>query len=382
MSHLEPHRSAIATPAMTVGDAESLRPTFCVGCGAGASAGATLAPAEGRVLPPPRAPSSPGRREWKKERVPHVNTRPSARLSLVSRCITGAAAVALIGGLATYSVSVSASPKPTITQVTAQVKTLSSQADRAIQQYDQMKQQLAEASQRLKLINNEVAKDQAQFNIARRGVAAAAATAYEDGNLTSMAALITSASPQTVLSRASMLVQLSSTRSAQMHQFITAARQLSGAQQTAKHTKAAITTLRNQAHARVVSANTSLSQKKSLLATLTAQQQRTVAAAASPAGGQTSSTPATKKAPPPAPAAWAYAGVSIPRDTYEQWAALPHIPLSQLQPGDLIYFNGESHVAIYVGGNMIIDAPTPGQNVEKVSLSGWYASTEDGAVRP
>ena len=329
--------------------------------------------------------------------------------------------MALIGGLATYSVSVSASPKPTITQVTAQVKTLSSQADKAIQQYDQMKQQLAEAGQRLKLINNEVAKDQAQFNIARRGVAAAAATAYEDGNLTSMAALITSASPRTVLSRASMLVQLSSTRSAQMHQFITAARQLSGAQQAAKHTKAAITTLRNQAHARVVSANKSLSQKKSLLATLTAQQQRTVAAAASPAGGQTSSTPATKKAPPPAPAsgnggkavafayaqlgcpyvyggtgpcssgydcsglaqaAWAYAGVSIPRDTYEQWAALPHIPLSQLQPGDLIYFNGESHVAIYVGGNMIIDAPTPGQNVEKVSLSGWYASTEDGAVRP
>jgi cell wall-associated NlpC family hydrolase len=349
-----------------------------------------------------------------------VNTRPSARLSLVRRCITGAAAVALIGGLATYSVSVSASPKPTIAQVTAQVKTLSGQADKAIQQYDQVKQQLAGASQRLKLIDNEVARDQAQFKIARRGVAAAAATAYEDGNLTSMAALITSASPQTVLSRASMLVQLSTTRSAQMHQFVAAARQLSGAQQAAKRTKGAITTLRNQAHGRVVSMNKALSQKKSLLATLTAQQQRTVAAAAGPAGGHAPG-PGTRKAPRPAPAsgnagqavsfayaqlgcpyvfggtgpcssgydcsglaqaAWAYAGVSIPRDTYEQWAALPHIPMSQLQPGDLIYFNGESHVAIYVGGNMIIDAPTPGQNVEKVALSGWYASTEDGAVRP
>jgi peptidoglycan DL-endopeptidase CwlO len=326
--------------------------------------------------------------------------------------------VALTGGLATYSVSVSASPKPTIAQVTAQVKTLSGQADKAIQQYDQVKQQQAQASQRLKLINNEVARDQAQFNIARRGVAAAAATAYEDGNLTSMAALITSASPETVLSRASMLVQLSSTRSAQMHQFVAAARQLSGAQQSAKRTKAAITTLRNQAHARVVSMNKALSQKKSLLATLTAQQQRTVTTAAGPAVG---GGPPTTTAPAPAPAntnagkavafataqlgcpyvfggtgpcargydcsglvqaAWAYAGVSIPRDTYEQWAALTHIPMSQLQPGDLIYFNGESHVAMYVGGNMIIDAPQPGQNVEKVSLSGWYASTEDGAVRP
>ena len=90
------------------------------------------------------------------------------------------------------------------------------------------------ANGRLKQVNAEVARDQAQFNVARRDVAATAAAAYMDGNLTSMAALITSASPQTVLSRAAMLVQLSATRSAQMHQFITAARQLSGAQQAAK----------------------------------------------------------------------------------------------------------------------------------------------------
>ena len=331
--------------------------------------------------------------------------------------------MALTGGLATYSVSVSASPKPTIAQVTAQVKTMSGQADKAIQQYDQVKQQLADASHRLKQINDEVAKDQAEFTRARRGVAAAAATAYEDGNMTSMAALITSASPQTVLSRANMLIQLSSSRSAQMHQFISAARQLSGARQTAKRTEAAITKLRDQAHARVVSMNKALSKKKSLLATLTAQQQRRVAAAAGPGGGSPASAPAptTTKAPAPAPAsgnagqaiafasaqigcpyvfggtgpcssgfdcsglvqaAWAYAGVSIPRDTYGQWAALPHVPLSQLQPGDLIFFNGESHVGMYVGGNMMIDAPQPGQTVEKVQLAGWYTATEDGAVRP
>jgi peptidoglycan DL-endopeptidase CwlO len=330
--------------------------------------------------------------------------------------------VALTGGLATFSVSVSASPKPTIAQVTAQVKTLSGQADKAIQQYDQVKQQLAEANHRLKQVNDEVTKAQAAFTAARRGVAAAAATAYEDGNMTSMAALITSASPETVLSRASMLIQLSSTRSAQMHLFISAARQLSGAQQTAKRTEAAITKLRDQAHARVVSANKALSHKKSLLATLTAQQQARVAAAAGPGGGSSSPPPAPTSNPPaPAPAssnagkavafaaaqigcpyvfggtgpcssgydcsglvqaAWAYAGVSIPRDTYEQWAALPHVPLSQLQPGDLIYFNGESHVGMYVGGGYMIDAPQPGETVEKVQLAGWYTSTEDGAVRP
>src|SRR5256714_15518957 len=39
-------------------------------------------------------------------------------------------------------------------------------------------------------------------------------------------------------------------------------------------------------------------------------------------------------------AAWAAAGVAIPRDTYQQWAALPHIAPPALPPGDLPYFDG------------------------------------------
>ncbi len=317
----------------------------------------------------------------------------------------------------------SAAPKPTITQVTAQVKALTTQEDQAVQQYDQVNQQLAQASSRLKQVNAEVAKDRAQFSTMRNDVAEAAATAYEDGNMTSMAALITSANPQTVLSRAAMLVQISSARSAEMRQFISAARQLSGAQQSAKRTQAAISKLRNQRKSQADSIGRALSQKKSLLATLTAQQQQAVQKVASPGAGQSGGTgagSAPKPADPlpastdagkavafayaqigcpyvygatgPCPdgfdcsglaqAAWAAAGVSIPRDTYEQWAALPHVPLSDLEPGDLIYFNGESHVGMYVGNGYMIDAPQPGQDVEKVALSGWYTATEDGAARP
>jgi len=80
-------------------------------------------------------------------------------------------------------------------------------------------------------------------------------------------------------------------------------------------------------------------------------------------------------------AAWAAAGVSIPRVTYDQWAALPHISASSLQPGDLVYYEGEGHVAMYVGGGYIIDAPRTGLTVEKVPMTGWYANF-DGAVRP
>ncbi len=82
-------------------------------------------------------------------------------------------------------------------------------------------------------------------------------------------------------------------------------------------------------------------------------------------------------------AAWAYAGVQIPRDSYGQWAGLPHVPVSAMQPGDILVYNGEGHVAMYVGGGYIIDAPQTGMNVEKIPEStSWYASTLDGVLRP
>ena len=56
--------------------------------------------------------------------------------------------------------------------------------------------------------------------------------------------------------------------------------------------------------------------------------------------------------------AWRAAGVTIPTVSGTQYAGLPHVPLNAIQPGDLIFYGsgGNSHVALYVGGGMIIDA--------------------------
>jgi len=325
--------------------------------------------------------------------------------------------VALVSGLVTYAQAVDASPQPTIREVTAQVSSLTTKLNKADQQYDLVNQQLATANADLKRVNAQEAKDQTQFNAMRTDIAQVAAAAYEDGNMTSMVTVLTSANPQNVLSKAAMLVQLSSIRYSEMHQFILAAKQLTGAQQQEKRTLAAISTLRNQKKAQADSMRKSLNQKKTLLATLTAKQQEQVETTATAGSGGTQSAtdplpasgsqaneavafaykqlgcPYVYGATGPCPdgydcsglvqAAWAAAGVSIPRDTYEQWDSLTHIPMSDLQPGDLIYFAGESHVGMYVGGGYLIDAPQPGENVEKVSLSeSWYAENEDGAVRP
>lgn len=62
--------------------------------------------------------------------------------------------------------------------------------------------------------------------------------------------------------------------------------------------------------------------------------------------------------------AWLAAGVPIPRTSQMQWAGLTRVPVSAMQPGDLIiYFSGATHVAIYIGDGEIIHAPRPGRTV-------------------
>jgi hypothetical protein len=76
---------------------------------------------------------------------------------------------------------------------------------------------------------------------------------------------------------------------------------------------------------------------------------------------------------------------NVPRTSEEQWAWVDRISASQLQPGDLIFENwpGEAspgHVAIYAGNNQIIQAPAPGQNVQKVPWSPGQAQAQGATV--
>jgi cell wall-associated NlpC family hydrolase len=67
--------------------------------------------------------------------------------------------------------------------------------------------------------------------------------------------------------------------------------------------------------------------------------------------------------------AWAQAGVSLPHFSGGQYAATTHISMGQLQPGDLVFFaNPDDHVAMYIGGGMIIEAPHSGDVVHIVPM--------------
>jgi cell wall-associated NlpC family hydrolase len=78
--------------------------------------------------------------------------------------------------------------------------------------------------------------------------------------------------------------------------------------------------------------------------------------------------------------AWRAGGVNLDHYTGSQYGETTHIPLSAIQPGDLIFYNGMQHVALYVGGGRIIHAPHEGGVVEYDSL--YYWNTSMVASRP
>jgi peptidoglycan DL-endopeptidase CwlO len=78
---------------------------------------------------------------------------------------------------------------------------------------------------------------------------------------------------------------------------------------------------------------------------------------------------------------YAQVGVSLPHNAAAQYGHGTPVDRSQLQPGDLVFFNGLGHAGIYVGGGSFIHSPHTGDVVKISSMSGWYSSTYVGARR-
>ena len=350
------------------------------------------------------------------------------RMKLISgwrRSAVVASCLVFAGGLAIGASQLAgAAPVESITQVENQVNADQSKLDKAQQQYDRDNNELTAAKSRLAQVNSEVAADNKRFLAARKQVVQIAAAGYMDSGQTSLAGLLTTSDPGTVLNMASIITELTGSRNEVTQQFLGDAQQLASVQQDRQRTETGIQQITNQANAAKNSAQSDLDHEKSILNGLDAAARATVAA--NTVGGSSSAAvphpvdnvPTNSRAGVAVAfvfaqigcdyiysgtgpcshnwttgfdcsglvmQAWAAAGVTIPRDTYGQWAGAPvmmHIPMSDLKPGDLIYYDGEGHVAMYVGGGMIVDAPHSGATVEEIPMStSWYANSVDGAMR-
>jgi peptidoglycan DL-endopeptidase CwlO len=345
-----------------------------------------------------------------------VGTRLAGGKPRVRRGAVIVTVVVAVCGLAIFTTEAGAAPAPSVGQVQARVNQLTSQFDQVSEQLDQADEQLSSAESREAQIREQLDHADAQYKTAQENVAQTAAAAFEDSGSTSMAGVLTSGDPSVVLQQGSLLMELSGSRNAETTQLLSDASQLAGVEQDMQRTEAGIVTLKNQLTAHKSSLGKLIDTEKATLASLTAPEQQAVEQ--NSIGGNGSSAPTTYTGPTGTQAdkavafvyaqlgcpyvfggtgpcadgfdcsglvqaAWAAAGVSIPRTTWEDWDSLPHIPTSDIQPGDLLLYNGEGHVAMYVGGGDIIDAPQTGMDVEKIPMSTpWYADNLDGVVQP
>jgi len=73
---------------------------------------------------------------------------------------------------------------------------------------------------------------------------------------------------------------------------------------------------------------------------------------------------------------WSFAqvGISLPHYSYDLMSGGAAVSASDLQPGDLVFFYGGSHVGIYIGGGQFIHAPHAGTVVQVTSLSEYGLS--------
>ena len=246
-------------------------------------------------------------------------------------------------------------------QVQAKVNQLTSQYDKVTQQLDQVGEQLSAAQTRLAQVRADLNHANAKFQAARTTVAQFAAATFEDTDATSIAGVLTSADPSVVLQQGSLLLELSGSRNAETAQLLTDASQLAGVEQELQRTEDGIAALKTQLADHKNSLGKLIATEQATLDSLTVPQQQTVKSNSIGANGSTvhvtytgpTSTQADKAVAFAyaqlgcpyvyggtgpcqmgfdcsglAQAAWAAAGVAIPRDSYEQWAELPHVPLS------------------------------------------------------
>jgi peptidoglycan DL-endopeptidase CwlO len=345
-----------------------------------------------------------------------VGTRLTGSKSRFRRSVAVATGLIAVGALVVFAARAGASPPPTVAQVQARVNQLTTQFDKVTEQLDQVSQQLSAAQTRLTQVRANADHADARFRAALVTEAQMAAARFEDAGATSVAGVLTSGNAPVVLQEGSLFMEMSGSQDEETQQLSTDASQLSAVEHEVQRTEDGIAVLKSQLTDHKNSLGKLIAAERATLDSLTLPEQQTVEGNSIGANG--SSAPITYTGPTGTQAdkavafayaqlgcpyvyggtgpchlgfdcsglmqaAWAAAGVAIPRDTYEDWAALPHVPLADIEPGDILIYNGEGHAAMYVGDGYIIDAPQTGMDVERIPMSTpWYADSLDGVLRP
>ncbi len=307
-------------------------------------------------------------------------------------------ALVLPGGI---SAAQTTAPKPNLTTLVAEAKQLEFQINALSEQYDGLRLQLARAQANAKIAQNAASRGAAALAVGQQAVAQLAAANYMNSGLDPTFQALTAGDPQQFLSQASAITELDQSSGVKVNTLSNEVTQALRDKQTADQQVAQVNALEAQMNAKkkVIDAkidqvNSAAMKQAMAVFTQTGQYPNISIPTANTVGAQALQAAITREGDPyvwgaAGPGAfdcsglvvWAYAqeGIALPHYTGSLWNSGMHVARSDLEPGDLVFFFADiSHVGIYIGDGLMIDAPDFGETVQVQPV---YWSAYVGAVR-
>jgi peptidoglycan DL-endopeptidase CwlO len=313
--------------------------------------------------------------------------RGSARRAWARVAVLASAATLVSFALPSGIGSADTASTPTsLSQLVAEANSLSNQIDALGQQYDALKIQLTEARAEAAIASQTALRDQKALGAGQTQVGQIAAAGYMLGGLNPTIELLQAQNPQTFLDQASIMLQLQHQQGGTMSLLQSAEDAADRAKQTAAQEASQAAKLSAAMSAKVsqIQAKENVLNSSAFSQALAVFQQTghypDIQVTGDTLGEQALRFALTRLGDPyvwggAGPSdfdcsglvMWAYAqvGISLDHFTGDQWNEGEHISRSQLEPGDLVFFFADiSHVGLYIGNGMMVDAPTFGQPVQ------------------
>jgi cell wall-associated NlpC family hydrolase len=298
-----------------------------------------------------------------------------------------------------------AQAKPDIGDVQARVDRLYHEAEQASERYNSAKLELAELNKDLGSLKADQSRQDDRLSLVQEQVQDSVIRQYEGQGLSAVGQVIVSDDPSAFLGQLSTMSAYNDLQGQMFDSYATELKALDIRRRATEQRAADVAATEKQLAADKATIDKKLAEAKSLLGDLKAAERQQLLSRGSvrvpssvPASGRAAAAvqyamaqvgnayvygaagPSAFDCSGLTMMAWAQAGVALPHSSSAQYSTGAHIAASDLRPGDLVfYYSPISHVGMYIGNGMIVNALNPGAGVRVSSL---YSMPYVGAVRP